>query len=140
MGKRFMLKELSDSGDKRGGMCVVEGGRDLPFTVRRFFYDFHTTGTEARGNHANRRSRFAFISLAGSCAVTVDDGEYRERFLLDDPHKLLYTDRMTWKVMDTFSPDNVLLIVSDSHYDSDEYIRDYGEFMKQLKEMNGGQP
>lgn len=138
MSKRFMMKELRDSGDSRGGMCVVECGRDLPFTVQRFFYDFHTSGAEARGNHANRHSRFAFISLVGSCAVFVDDGENRERFILDDPHKLLYTDRMTWKVMDAFSPDNVLLILSDSHYDSEEYIRDYGEFLNLIKAENGG--
>ncbi len=130
MSKRWKLRELTEFGDSRGQMCVVEGERDIPFAVQRFFYDFHTTGSENRGNHANRRSQFAFISLAGSCRVTVDDGVEQEIFLLDDPHKLLWVDRMTWKTMWDFTKDNVLLVLSDCHYDSGEYIRDYDEFIR----------
>lgn len=36
---------------------------------------------------------------------------------------------MTWKTMRDFSPDNVLLVLSDWHYDAGEYIRDYDEFL-----------
>lgn len=134
MRKRWELRELKEFGDSRGQMCVVEGERDVPFVVQRFFYDFHTTGSESRGNHANRRSQFAFISLAGSCRVTVDDGVEQETFLLDDPHKLLWVDRMTWKTMQEFTENNVLLVVSDQHYDGTEYIRDYDEFRKACAE------
>lgn len=129
MSERFRLMELRDFGDARGGMCVLEGGQTLPFEIRRIFYDFHTTGAEMRGNHANRRSQFAFVSVAGSCTVDADDGTENQSFLLDDPHKLLWLDRMTWKTMRDFSPDNVLLVLSDCHYDAGEYIRDYDEFL-----------
>ena len=139
MRDSFYLTTLADFGDARGGMCVVEGGRDVPFDIRRFFYDFHTTGSETRGNHANRESRFAFISVAGSCSVTVDDGVQRETFLLDDPHKLLCVDKMTWKVMGDFSPDNVLLVVSDHHYDGGEYIRNYDEFLEACRTAREGE-
>lgn len=134
MSKHWALRTLKEFGDARGNMCVVEGERDIPFAVQRFFYDFHTTGSESRGNHANRKSQFAFISLAGSCRVTVDDGAERETFLLNDPHQLLWVDRMTWKSMADFTPDNVLLVVSDQHYDGGEYIRDYDEFLKVCRE------
>ena len=86
MSERFRLMELRDFGDARGGMCVLEGGQTLPFEIRRIFYDFHTTGAEMRGNHANRRSQFAFVSVAGSCTVDADDGTEKQSFLLDDPH------------------------------------------------------
>ena len=45
------------------------------------------------------------------------------------PRKLLWLDRMTWKTMRDFSPDNVLLVLSDCHYDAGEYIRGYDEFL-----------
>ena len=112
---------------------------DLPFEINRIFYDFHTVGSETRGNHANRNSRFAFVSLAGSCTVEVDDGLHRESFVLDDPHKLLCVDRMTWKVMRDFTPDNVLLVLSDCHYDSGEYIRDYEEFQRLCRQAREGE-
>lgn len=130
MNKRFALLELKEFGDDRGRMCVVEAEQQIPFEIKRFFYDFQTRGTETRGNHANLRSQFAFISMAGSCTVDVDDGCNQETFVLDNPTKLLWVDKMTWKVMREFSPDNVLLVVSDQHYDGGEYIRDYEEFKK----------
>ena len=135
MNKRYSLTELKEYGDTRGNMCGVEENREVPFPIRRFFYDFHTSGTEPRGNHANLHSQFAFISLAGSCTVTVDDGEHRDTFLLDDPHKMLWVDKMTWKTMQDFSADNVLLVVSDQLYDSHEYIRDYAQFLSLCQQM-----
>lgn len=133
MHKRFWLKELREFGDERGRMCVVETMQQLPFEIKRFFYDFQTKGEESRGNHANIHSQFAFISLAGSCTVDVDDGCNRETFVLDNPTKLLWVDKMTWKVMRDFSPDNVLLVVSDQHYDATEYIKTYDEFIQFIK-------
>lgn len=133
MNKRFALKELKEFGDARGRMCVVEGLRDIPFEVKRFFYDFNTDCAETRGNHANIHSQFAFISLAGSCKVDVDDGFNKETFVLDAPTKLLWVDKMTWKVMRDFSADNVLLVVSDQHYDAGEYIREYETFVEAVK-------
>lgn len=128
MSEHFRLMTLRDFGDQRGGMCVLEGGQTLPFEIRRIFYDFHTTGAEPRGSHANLHSQFAFVSVAGSCVVDADDGFQQARFLLDDPHKLLWLDKMTWKTMHSFSADNVLLVLSDCHYDAEEYIRDYETF------------
>ena len=133
MNKRFWLKELKEFGDERGRMCVVETERELPFVIKRFFYDYNTDNSSNRGNHANIRSQFAFISMSGSCTVDVDDGENRETFVLDSPQKLLWVDKMTWKVMRNFSKDNVLLVLSDQHYDANEYIRDYAEFAMREK-------
>ena len=133
MNKRFALLELKEFGDDRGRMCVVEAEQQIPFEIKRFFYDFQTCGSETRGNHANLHSQFAFISMAGSCTVDVDDGCHQETFVLDNPTKLLWVDKMTWKVMRDFSPDNVLLVVSDQHYDGGEYIRDYNEFKEMFR-------
>lgn len=132
MNKRFELRELKEFGDARGRMCVVETNQQIPFEIKRFFYDFQTTGTESRGNHANIHSQFAFISLAGSCTVDVDDGVNAQTFVLDTPTKLLWVDKMTWKVMRDFTQDNVLLVVSDQHYDGNEYIRDYTQFREMI--------
>lgn len=134
----FQLLQLPEHGDMRGNMCVVEGERDIPFPIQRIFYDFHTEPSEIRGNHANLYSRFAFISLAGSCEIEVDDGEQKACFLLDDPHKLLVVERMTWKIMRNFSVDHVLLVLSDRHYDPDEYIRNYEDFCRLVKQEGEG--
>ena len=33
-----------------------------------------------------------------------------------------------------FSRDSVMLVLSNEHYDADEYIRDYDDYIAQLKE------
>jgi hypothetical protein len=40
---------------------------------------------------------------------------------------------MVWKDMYDFSPDSVLLVLASEHYDPEEYIRDYGEFEKEIQ-------
>ncbi len=42
----------------------------------------------------------------------------------------LYIPRMIWKDMYDFSPDSVLLVLASTHYDGNEYIRNYQEYME----------
>jgi dTDP-4-dehydrorhamnose 3,5-epimerase len=37
---------------------------------------------------------------------------------------------MVWHEMHDFSPDCVLLVLADAHYDEADYIRDYTSFME----------
>ncbi len=41
-----------------------------------------------------------------------------------------YLPKMVWKDMYDFSPDSVLLALASTHYDGNEYIRDYDEYLK----------
>jgi hypothetical protein len=41
---------------------------------------------------------------------------------------------MVWKEMYNFSPDSVLMCLASEHYMESEYIRDYDEFIKEVKE------
>ena len=45
----------------------------------------------------------------------------------------LYLERMVWKEMYDFSPDSVLLVLSNEHYDPEEYIRDYDNYLKMVR-------
>ncbi|KKN13607.1 hypothetical protein LCGC14_1004620 [marine sediment metagenome] len=66
---------------------------------------------------------------AGSCNVVVDDGENRQEFILDKPNKGIYLPPMIWGIQYKYSSDAVLMVLASGHYDSDDYIRDYGEFI-----------
>ena len=46
----------------------------------------------------------------------------------------LYMAPMIWKDMYDFSEDSVLLCLSSRHYDKDEYIRNYDEYLKIVSE------
>ena len=79
------------------------------------------------------RSEFVLINVAGACKVKVKDGRGNEAvFSLNRPHTGIYLPRMIWKDMYDFSEDSVLLCLSSEHYDSEEYIRNYDEFVKMV--------
>ena len=50
--------------------------------------------------------------------------------LFQGPMQGIYLPKMVWKDMYDFSPDSVLLALASTHYDGNEYIRDYDEYLK----------
>ena len=130
----FYLMDFKSYGDHRGMMTVFQKDINLPFDLKRIFYSFQIPSSARRGCHANKRSEFVLVSIAGSCKVLVDDGEQRQEFVLDSPLKGLYVGKMTWKEMYDFSKDNVLLVLASTEYDPDEYIKDYNQFIREVKQ------
>lgn len=124
MKKKYELLEFQELGDERGQLVVIENLKDIPFEIKRIFYIYGTKPNIIRGQHANKISRFVLINLAGKCKIKVNDGENEEIIILDKPHCGVYLDRMVWKDMYDFSEDSILLVLSDSVYLKDEYIRD----------------
>lgn len=130
MNKVKML-EFPQRGDERGHLVIVEGGVDVPFEIKRAFYIYGSDKDVVRGQHANRRSEFVLINVAGKSKVKVKDGEGNEAiYCMNRPHTGIYLPTMIWKDMYDFSDDSVLLCLSSEHYDPTEYIRDYDEFVK----------
>lgn len=125
------LFDLPLNGDNRGNLVVVEGADIVPFEIKRLFYIYGCDNSSIRGQHANKKSKFAFICLKGRCKVRIKDGRNNSsEYTLDNPKECLYIPEMTWKEMYDFSSDCVLLVISSEHYDSKEYISNYEEFKK----------
>lgn len=88
-----------------------------------------------RGQHANIKTEFVLINVAGTSKVRVDDGKGNEAvFSLNRPHTGIYLPNLVWKDMYDFSGDSVLLCLASEHYDGSEYIRNYNEFVNYIKE------
>ena len=125
------ILKFTEKGDERGRLVIVEGGLDIPFEIKRVFYIFGSDPEVVRGRHANRRSEFVLINVAGTSKVRVVDQSGNEMVIsLNRPHTGVYLPAMVWKDMFDFSPDSVLLALSSEHYDPSEYIRDFDEFLK----------
>lgn len=134
MNKVKML-DFPQRGDERGHLVIVEGEKDVPFEIKRAFYIYGSDADVVRGQHANRRTQFVLINVAGKSKVRVKDGEGNEAiFCLNRPHTGIYLPQMVWKDMYDFSEDSVLLVLASEHYDASEYIRSYDEFQKEISD------
>ena len=132
MDKVRML-EFPQRGDERGHLVIVEGTKDIPFEIKRVFYIYGSDRDVVRGQHANKRSEFVLINVAGTSKVKVKDGAGNEAiYCLNRPHTGIYLPTMVWKDMYDFSEDSVLLVLASEHYDASEYIRNYDEFVNEV--------
>ena len=128
------MLEFPQKGDERGRLVIVEGGVGIPFEVKRIFYIYGSDKTVVRGQHANRKTQFVLINVAGQSKVKVKDGKGNEIvFTLNRPHTGIYLPQMVWKDMYDFSEDSILLCLASEHYDPEEYIRDYDQFMLMIE-------
>jgi dTDP-4-dehydrorhamnose 3,5-epimerase-like enzyme len=131
------MLEFHKDGDERGQLVIVEGMQDIPFEIKRVFYIYGSDSTVVRGQHANKKTEFVLINVAGQSKVKVRDGKGKDIvFSLNRPHTGIYLPKMVWKDMYDFSSDSVMLCLASEHYDPNEYIRDYDEFVKIIKEEN----
>lgn len=134
LSEQYKLIRFKDLGDERGNLVAIEGeGVDIPFDIKRVFYIYGSDATVVRGQHANRETEFLLVNVGGSSKVRVDNGRESEVIVLDKPGMGLYLPPMLWKDMYDFSPDSILLVLASRHYDGKEYIRDYDEYLKEIK-------
>lgn len=121
-------------GDDRGLITICEGEQDIPFIPKRVFYIYKSMHDVVRGRHANKITDFVLINVSGHSKVKVMDGKGNEIiYALNRPNTGIYIPHMVWKEMYDFSEDSVLLCLASEHYDPNEYIRDYDEFLKEVE-------
>lgn len=135
---KVQMLEFPQRGDDRGHLVIVEGGQDIPFQIKRVFYIYGSDTGIVRGQHANRKTEFVLINVAGKSKIKIKDGEGREKvYCLNRPHIGIYLPTMVWKDMYDFSKDSVLLVLASTYYDPNEYIRDYNKFVAEIR-LEGG--
>lgn len=116
-------------GDERGSLVVLEAKRNVPFDIKRVYYVFGTKKGIARGFHAHKNLKQVAVCIAGKCRMVMDDGRNKESIWLDSPTQgILITTE--WHEMHDFSEDCVLLVLASEHYDENDYIRHYEDFVK----------
>ena len=87
---------------------------------------------ESRGGHAHKRLKRLkqlIIALSGSFHVTLDDGHERKTGLLNHPWQGLLVETNTWRTLDDFSSGAVCMVLASEHYEEEDYIYDYQEFL-----------
>ena len=135
LDEQYKLIEFVDLGDERGNLVVIEGdGMDIPFSIKRVFYIYGSDSTVVRGQHANRETEFLLVNVSGNSKVRVDNGKESAVIELNRPRMGVYLSSMLWKDMYDFSEDSILLVLASRHYDGQEYIRNYEDYIRILEE------
>lgn len=121
-------------GDHRGSLISLEANKSIPFDIKRVYYIYGTKAGVRRGYHAHKSLEQVLVCTSGSCKILLDNGCEKNIIKLDSPVNGLYVGQMIWREMFDFTPDCVLMVLANHHYDEDDYIRNYDDYCDCLVE------
>lgn len=116
--------------DVRGNLSFAENFKQIPFEIKRTYWIYDVPGGENRGGHAFRKNEEVVIALSGAFDVIVDDGSQKRTFSLNRSYYGLYIPKGLWRSMENFSTNSFALEFGSEHYDANDYVREYDEFIK----------
>ncbi len=129
--------ELPKVEDRRGNLSFIEGEGHAPFDIKRVYYIYDVPGGESRGGHAHKTLRQLIVAVAGSFTVVLDNGRTKRSFFLNHPWLGLYIPPGYWRTLEDFSSGAVCLVLASAHYDPEDYIYDYPEYLEYKSIKNG---
>jgi len=120
--------------DARGNLSFAEQNNHIPFEIKRTYWIYDVPGGEARGGHAFKENQEFVVALSGAFDVEVDDGLNKKSFTLNRSYYGLYIPAGLWREMKNFSTNSLALEFGSIHYDEQDYIREYADFLKLKKD------
>jgi dTDP-4-dehydrorhamnose 3,5-epimerase-like enzyme len=124
--------DLPKINDPRGNLTFIEGGRHVPFEIKRVYYLYDVPGGAERGGHAHKGLHEFIVAMSGSFDVVLNDGTQQKRFHLNRSYNGMYVCPMVWRELDNFSSGSVCMVLASNFYDEADYYRDYAEFVRAL--------
>ena len=122
--------------DERGNLSFFENGGQLPFIIKRVHWIYDVPGGETRGGLAYMETEEFIVAMSGSFDVVLDDGTGKQVFSLNRSYMGLCVPKGYWRSIENFSTNSVALIAASTHYNPNEAIRDYHEFLEYSKTMH----
>ena len=119
--------------DMRGNLSFIEGGRHVPFDIRRVYYLYDVPGGASRGGHGHKKLYQLMIAISGGFTVLLDDGVQHKTYTLNRPYEGLIICPMIWRELDNFSSGSVCVVMASEQYDEEDYYRDYASFIEGVR-------
>tara|TARA_B100001093_G_scaffold503173_1_gene557187 strand:+ start:619 stop:984 length:366 start_codon:yes stop_codon:yes gene_type:complete len=108
--------------DNRGKLTVIE--KNIPFKIKRVFYINAKKGS-IRGNHRHKKTIHALSVVSGKCLINCNSSADKTKNyeLNESDGKCLVIEPADFHNM-KFIKDSILLVISSTKYDKNDYIYD----------------
>ncbi|MZQ49078.1 MAG: WxcM-like domain-containing protein [Bacteroidales bacterium] len=131
--QKARIIDLPKIEDDRGNLSFIEEDAHLPFKIMRVYWIYDVPGGEFRGSHAFKNTEELIVALSGSFDIVVHDGREEKKFSLTRSYYGLYLPRLVFRRIENFSTNSLALVLSSTHYDQSDYIRDFNDFLSLVK-------
>ena len=130
------LCQLNKMHDPEGNLTYMYENVHVPFPINRVFYSYDIPGGEDRGAHAHKECHQFIIAASGSFEVVLDDGTNKRTITLNRPFWGLHVPPGIWASEQGFSSGSICLVLASHGYSEDDYIRNYDDYLKYVKNKN----
>lgn len=120
--------------ETKGFLSFFESDKNLGFNIKRIYYIYQVPAGTKRGGHAHRKLYQLLFCPYGQIKIILDNGFQKDEIVLDDPSKGLVVSMGIWRDMIWEKENSVLCVAASDYYDESDYIRDYDEFIRLVKE------
>ncbi len=121
--------------DHRGNLTFIEQNNHIPFEIKRVYSLYDVPGGGLRGGHAHKNLHEFIIAANGSFDVILKDGTDEVRHHMNRSYYGLYVPPGVWRELDNFSSGSVSLVLASDFFNEDDYIREYKDFQKMVKDI-----
>jgi len=115
---------------KTGYLVPIEFRDYIPFEPVRAFYVCGVEKDGERGFHAHFDTKQYLICIRGKVLVSIYKPGIGSKQLLLEPNQGCFIDSMIWDSQKFLTGDDVLLVLSSTNYDPNDYIHDMDELDK----------
>jgi len=130
--KLIYLSKLGN--EENGFLSFFESNKDIPFEIKRIYYTYNVPVNTKRGMHAHKELNQVLWCPYGEIEVILDNGKEKKSYLLDSPEKALLVGKGIWHDMYWKKENSVLCVAASEYYNEEDYIRDYEDFLRYVKE------
>ena len=116
--------------DSSGSLLPISFKKDLPLSIKRLFIIFGKKN-HVRSKHAHIKSKQIYITLKGKIKILVNK---KKTFYLEKKNKTaLFVPENNWTEIFFNKDDDQLLVLTNTEYFKNDYIRNYSKFLHHKK-------
>jgi dTDP-4-dehydrorhamnose 3,5-epimerase-like enzyme len=113
-----------------GYITVAQYQDNIPFEIKRVYWTYYTPHQVTRGHHAHKNLHQCIFAVSGKIEFELINAQgEKSNFILDSPEIGLYIPPMHWRTIN-FSHSAVLLCLASEVYETEDYIRDFDQFIE----------
>lgn len=119
------IKTVMTNNNLESGLSFFEGEHDIPFKINRLYCTYENEEKKLKGFHSDKQGWQLMFCPYGIIELIIDDGEKKEKILLDKPSVGLILrpgvcHEINWK-----RSNSVLCVATSGHYESEKLRDDY---------------
>ena len=121
--------------DKRGNLTFIQNSDLLPFELKRVYWIFDIPSQSIRGGHAFKKQQEIIIAISGSFNINIiNKDNTTQTFFLNKSNVGLYIPNETWRFIDNFSTNAIILSLNSDLYNSEDYIYNLDNYLNNEKQ------